>query len=141
MKKLILLALLYLTLLGNAQNIITYFGHEANSFESKDKGTVEIVDFFCTDTMLVWVTSMEINTSHFEIEQSEDGIVWELYNIVPAKGTSSTPSLYTTKIDGTYVKLNYVDYDASIYPYAIAYCGELKFVESEEEKIFQERNK
>ncbi len=44
---------------------------------------------------LAWSTQMESNTSHFTIERSADGIIWNEIGEVEAKGISSTVSNYT----------------------------------------------
>ncbi|MBL0355993.1 MAG: T9SS type A sorting domain-containing protein [Chitinophagaceae bacterium] len=48
---------------------------------------------------LNWQTSLEINSSYFEIQRSEDGIFFETFATTTAKGNSSLISNYQTKDD------------------------------------------
>jgi|GEM_PF-1355654 len=48
---------------------------------------------------LNWQTSLEINSSYFEIQRSEDGILYETFATATAKGNSSLISNYQAKDD------------------------------------------
>jgi hypothetical protein len=48
---------------------------------------------------LNWQTSLEINSSYFEIQRSEDGINYETFATTTAKGNSSLTSNYAAKDD------------------------------------------
>ena len=47
-----------------------------------------------TDAQLNWTTDSEINTSHFEVERSIDGKVWEKFETVAAAGFSQEERRY-----------------------------------------------
>ncbi|MBK8090238.1 MAG: hypothetical protein IPK31_21355 [Chitinophagaceae bacterium] len=65
---------------------------------------------------LNWSTVLEVNTSHFEVEQSNNGSSWKTISIVAAKGNSNSAQKYTaddianysTKV---YYRLKMVDID------------------------------
>ena len=98
---------------------------------------VDIISFYCTEKKLLWVTSNETELSHFEIETSENGKVWNYSSIVLAHGNSNTPIMYEASVDGTYVRLKYVSYAGTFYYYGIAYCKKYFFIESQEEDSFK----
>jgi hypothetical protein len=65
---------------------------------------------------LNWSTVLEINTSHFEVEQSNNGVSWKSIAVVPAKGNSNSVqkysaddiAFYSSKV---YYRLKMVDLD------------------------------
>ncbi|NNF34749.1 MAG: hypothetical protein HKN68_11595, partial [Saprospiraceae bacterium] len=73
--------------------------------------------------LLDWTSSIEINSSHFDIERSEDGLSWEKVGEVQAAGNSDIERDYSfidrniqlrrnsTKV--FYYRLNMIDQDAS----------------------------
>ena len=66
---------------------------------------------------LNWVTTSEINSSHFDVQYSKNGTQWQSIGIVAAAGNSSTQRNYsfvhTTPITGVnYYRLKQVDIDA-----------------------------
>ncbi|HEX6333804.1 MAG TPA: T9SS type A sorting domain-containing protein [Flavisolibacter sp.] len=68
---------------------------------------------------LQWQTSMEINTSHFIIEQSTDGNAWNAIGSVPAAGFSSTVQAYSYtdpagRTGENFYRIREVDLDGSI---------------------------
>jgi|GEM_PF-1900235 len=70
---------------------------------------------------LQWTTFSEINTSHFEIQRSNNNLTWETLNQVAAAGHSSTKRNYTyqdplratqDKVSGTlYYRIKSIDQD------------------------------
>ncbi|WP_425391371.1 T9SS type A sorting domain-containing protein [Ekhidna sp.] len=65
---------------------------------------------------LLWVTAQEINNDYFEIEHSNDGLIFEVIGSVDGNGTVSTVSNYsfthrTLKTGFNYYRLKQVDYD------------------------------
>jgi Secretion system C-terminal sorting domain len=67
---------------------------------------------------LSWNTEMEVNSSHFDIERSADGTVWNTIGTVEAVGNSSTETTYSytdaSPLTGTnYYRLKMVDLDNS----------------------------
>jgi hypothetical protein len=60
---------------------------------------VKLVDFKviskANDVSLTWTTAMEINSSHFDIERSNDGKVWNTQGSVQAAGSVSVEQDYT----------------------------------------------
>lgn len=65
---------------------------------------------------LNWSTSQEVNTSHFEVEQSNNGVSWKTITIVAAKGNANSLqkysaediAMYSSKV---YYRLKMVDLD------------------------------
>jgi len=45
--------------------------------------------------LLTWKTAQEQNTSHFDIEKSEDGIHWTVISTVPVAGNSNSETSYS----------------------------------------------
>ena len=89
---------------------------------------VELSDFTARavdnqDALLKWETASEVNTSHFEIERSIDGVNWEWIGEKAAVGNSLTPQIYSymdanvnTRAKATseiYYRLRMVDNDES----------------------------
>lgn len=56
---------------------------------------------------LDWDTQMEVNFSHFEIERSSDGSVWNTIGTVEAKGNSSIVTDYTFTDENPAANINY----------------------------------
>ena len=56
--------------------------------------------------LLTWKTAQEQNTSHFDIEKSEDGIHWTVIRHVPAAGNSNSERSYSFT-DNNPVQNNY----------------------------------
>lgn len=69
-----------------------------------------------TVVRLNWQTASETNNSHFEVQRSSDGILFERIENVPGAGTSSQVNTYTT-LDPkphkglSYYRLKQVDFD------------------------------
>lgn len=69
-----------------------------------------------TIVRLNWQTATETNNSHFEVQRSSDGIVFERIEQVPGAGTTSQTQTYTT-IDPrpykglSYYRLKQIDFD------------------------------
>ena len=67
---------------------------------------------------LIWTTSNEINSSHFEIEWSADGKIFNSIGKISAQGHSNTPTLYQftdappSKVN--YYRLKMVETDGTI---------------------------
>ncbi len=68
-----------------------------------------------TSSVLSWSTGSEVNTSKFVIEKSTDGLVFNTYNTVVAKGLSSNDYSFTdatNKVNSTvYYRLKSLDKD------------------------------
>jgi len=65
---------------------------------------------------LNWSTVLEVNTSHFEVEQSNNGSTWKTISIVAAKGNSNSAQKYTADdianySSKVYYRLKMVDID------------------------------
>ncbi|NNC83097.1 MAG: T9SS type A sorting domain-containing protein [Flavobacteriales bacterium] len=77
--------------------------------ECKGNGSVE----------LTWSTASEINNSHFTLERSEDGIIWETFaDMIHGAGNSSTQNDYTHLDNNpfrglTYYRLTQTDFDGT----------------------------
>lgn len=68
-----------------------------------------------TGTDVHWSTESERNASHFDLERSRDGEVWETAATVPANGNSYTTRHYSVKdpvhyVNTGYYRLRQVDY-------------------------------
>ncbi|GAA4436367.1 hypothetical protein GCM10023091_14180 [Ravibacter arvi] len=69
--------------------------------------------------MLKWVTSMEVNASHFELQRSFDGKVFNAIGVVPAKGESNKTVHYQFSDESSgraaisYYRIRTVDQDGS----------------------------
>lgn len=68
---------------------------------------------------LTWVTGSELNNDYFEVWASEDGVRWDVIEVIDGAGTTDRVSYYTT-IDGDvngltqkYYALRQVDFDGS----------------------------
>jgi hypothetical protein len=80
---------------------------------------VELISFnaICEEDVvkLNWSTATEKNSSHFDIEKSQDGIDWILIGSVPAAGNSNEEITYSfqdnTKSYQEYYRLNQFDFD------------------------------
>ncbi len=80
---------------------------------------VELIYFnaICEEDVLKlnWSTASEKNSSHFDIEKSQDGIDWILIGSVPAAGNSNEEITYSfqdnTKSYQEYYRLNQFDFD------------------------------
>jgi hypothetical protein len=56
---------------------------------------------------LNWVTASELNSSHFEVQRSKDGILFENIGSVTAAGMSNSPRTYNHTDRNPYVGINY----------------------------------
>ena len=66
------------------------------------------------NVLLHWQTAQEINTSHFEIQSSADGITWAAIGVVAASGNSGIAVNYqftNAVTDKKYYRLKMVDKD------------------------------
>lgn len=75
---------------------------------SAQKGTGKVT--------LNWSTVLEVNTSHFEVEQSNNGSTWKTISIVAAKGNSNSAQQYSAEdiaaySSKVYYRLKMVDID------------------------------
>lgn len=68
-------------------------------------------------TTLTWTTASEDNASHFDVEMSRDGMIWNNIGRVEAAGTTSQTSNYqfSTNNSGalTYFRLVQIDFDGA----------------------------
>ena len=82
---------------------------ELTEFTSECKGTEGVE--------LSWTTSSEVNNSHFSLERSEDGIIWETFaDDIHAAGNSSSEQNYSYTDNNpfrglTYYQLTQTDFD------------------------------
>ena len=65
---------------------------------------------------LTWVTASEINNDFFTMERSEDGIIWEAFDVIQGAGNSSSQLTYKSTdynpFSGiTYYRLTQTDFD------------------------------
>ncbi len=44
--------------------------------------------------LITWKTAQELNSSHFDVERSTDGVLWTVMGTLPAAGNSSTEKIY-----------------------------------------------
>lgn len=69
-----------------------------------------------TEVLVTWATATEINSSHYEVQKSKNGIDWDLLEIVYAAGNSTDVIYYSatdrSPFSGTsYYRLKQVDLD------------------------------
>lgn len=72
--------------------------------------------------LLYWATDSERNNSHFEVEQSTDGVNWQLVGVVKGIGNSTTESQYhlydeTPKNAVNYYRLTQHDFNGAYKTY------------------------
>jgi hypothetical protein len=94
---------------------------------------VELLSFnaSCDEYAVVtldWSTASEKNSSHFDIEKSQNGTEWRTIGTLPSAGNSNEKLLYSftdkNKSGGEYYRLNQVDIDGKnkIYGPIVADC-------------------
>lgn len=110
---------------GVGPAIIPAGGKAFLAIASKDPATVlpvELTSFTVVkdgETNIVsWVTQAEINSSHFNVEKSTDGINWEILEVVQAAGNSMNEIRYTVVdydlcASKCYYRLHQVDLDGT----------------------------
>ena len=108
-----------------APAIIPAGGVKFIALGSKDPATalpVELLGFHVNKkedyNLISWVTGSEINSSHFVVEKSVDGINWETIEITQAAGKSTSKINYTAMdhelcVQKCYYRLNQVDIDGT----------------------------
>jgi len=67
---------------------------------------------------LTWITASEVNNDYFTVERSEDGIVWEAFEVLLGAGNSSSQLTYKATdynpFSGiTYYRLTQTDFDGN----------------------------
>lgn len=71
---------------------------QVTALSSKDPLPVTLVNFSLhkeeQQASLTWETTLEINASHFDVERSADGRLWQNIGRVAAKGNSNSPATY-----------------------------------------------
>jgi subtilisin-like proprotein convertase family protein len=80
---------------------------ELISFKGEGQGNVN---------QLEWITKTEINCSHYTIERSKDGVLWDELNVIAGSGNSNEELIYEYRDymhDKTlnYYRLSQVDFD------------------------------
>jgi hypothetical protein len=100
----------------------TYGSSDTTGFAAMSALPMELISFDVVNengsAKLQWSTSSEINSSHFELEKSIDGITWDIFNHLQAAGYSTNVINYrafdynlgTVK---TYYRLKLVDFDGT----------------------------
>lgn len=100
----------------------TYASSDTTGYAAMTALPMELISFDVVSengtANLQWSTSSEINSSHFELEKSTDGLTWDVFNEVQAAGHSSAIinyggfdyNLSTAK---TYYRLRLVDFDGT----------------------------
>jgi len=68
--------------------------------------------------LISWITALELNNSHFELQRSDDAIHWETIETIAGKGTYVGRSFYSSsdvnKVSHvTYYRLKQVDFDGA----------------------------
>jgi hypothetical protein len=89
------------------------------SQNNKNALPVELINFKAkciarNKTELEWTTASEVNSNHFQIEKSHDGMFFERIAEVPALGTSEKPNIYnftdmSFRTKSSYYKLVEID--------------------------------
>jgi len=95
---------------------------ETEDYEDQDLLPVEFLSFEGEaqqrQVLLKWVTGSEINNSHFEIEQSMDGVEFEPVGVVAGQGDAQEMTHYSyalpwSRPSRVYFRLKQVDFDGS----------------------------
>ena len=96
--------------------------------DNGDPLPVELVSFngSCNDGLveLIWETASEYNSSHFDVENSRDGIIWDVVKTIEAAGISNEMLTYKyTDVNAhggnNYYRLTQVDIDGTSKTYDI----------------------
>ena len=70
-------------------------------------------------TVIIWKTAQELNSSHYNIERSVNGIQWTVIGNLPAEGNSSTESSYSFTdnhpVQGRYYRIAQYDIDGRVH--------------------------
>jgi hypothetical protein len=78
---------------------------------------VDLKEFKGNCDRLTWTTYTELNNSHFIIEYSKDGVIWDEMVTINGNGTTVEPKTYSTEIQTldltTYYRLKQVDFDGT----------------------------
>lgn len=114
------------TVFGSTEDCIT------NCDNSSDEPLpIELISFDCEldgeDVNLKWVTSSEINNSHYLVEYSMDGENWGVINLINGVGNTNQITVYNTThrnpINGyNYYKLTQVDFDGNYETFNTIVC-------------------
>lgn len=75
---------------------------------------IELVRFVtnCKNGLIEWTTYTEINSSHFELQYSDDAVNWSTYEIIPSSGFSNQPINYSIPNPNfRYYRLKSIDLD------------------------------
>jgi hypothetical protein len=82
--------------------------------DQADPLPIELVRFItnCNTGNIEWVTWSESNSSHFDVQMSDNGIDWSTYEIIPSSINSNTPINYSvSNPNKLYYRLKLVDLD------------------------------
>jgi hypothetical protein len=84
--------------------------------DQADPLPIELIRFItnCRTGDIEWVTWTETNSSHFELQYSEDAITWNTYEIIQSSGNSNSPMNYRiSNPNFKYYRLKMVDIDGT----------------------------
>jgi len=84
--------------------------------DQADPLPIELVRFItnCNSGNIEWVTWSESNSSHFEVQMSDDAITWLTYEIIPSSINSNTPVNYAiANPNKLYYRLKSIDLDGT----------------------------
>lgn len=68
-------------------------------WQSNDPLPVDIINLKGTCDRITWTTVSEVNSSHFEIHYSNDGLVWSNYKSIVSHGNSNYNHDYVCQLD------------------------------------------
>ncbi len=105
----------------NSNLINSYGPFTLGSVENENPLEVVLVDFIanCNENIvdLKWITLSENNSSHFEIEFSENAIDWKMIGMVESAGSSNIPREYNfvsrNVAEDAFYRLKMVDLDGA----------------------------
>ena len=112
------------TITGNSTGFSVFGGGSDNG----DPLPVELVSFSgaCNDGLveLIWETASEYNSSHFDVENSRDGITWDVVKTIEAAGNSNELLTYgyndvNAHGGDNYYRLTQVDIDGTSKTYDV----------------------
>ncbi len=83
---------------------------------SEELETFTAVENNCT-TLFKWNTNSELNTRHFEVQSSSDGVNFSIVEVIMANGSTLLPQSYSFNLEvtrrKTYYRLKTVEFDGS----------------------------
>jgi len=98
------------------------FGGEVNCVNPLP---VELISYSCNTKGVYWVTASEVNSSHFIVETSNDGVKWIELDYIYAMGNTTELTYYNYEgTKDTYTRVVQYDIDGTSETFDILLCGD-----------------